>query len=175
MLRAIKYELRPNATQRTLINKTCGCCRWVYNDALAFAKDNRVSNYELIKRLPRLKDTNLWLCEVPSQALQQSLMDLGRAFKNKFEGRTEWPVFHRKRGDESFRIPVACNIDYTRFRISIPKLGSVKFYRDKKDEDVTGFVEEVNGIVAERPVMVYFKESVRSHLPKDCREKYESK
>lgn len=134
MLRAIKYELRPNSTKRTLINKTCGCCRWVYNDALAFAKDNHVSNYELIKRLPQLKDANSWLCEVPSQALQQSIMDLGRAFKNKFEGRTGWPVFHRKRGDESFRIPVACDIDYSRYRVSIPKLGSVKFYRDKKIE-----------------------------------------
>lgn len=44
-----------------------------------------------------------------------------------------------------------------------------------KDEDVAGFVEEVNGIVAGRPVTVYFKESVRSHLPKECLEKYESK
>ena len=41
MLRAIRYELRPNATQRSLINRTCGCCRFVYNSALAFAKENQ--------------------------------------------------------------------------------------------------------------------------------------
>lgn len=38
ILRAIKYELRPNATQRSLINRTCGRCRFVYNNALAFTR-----------------------------------------------------------------------------------------------------------------------------------------
>ena len=131
MLRAIKYELRPNATQRSLIGRTCGCCRFVYNNTLAYAKENRVSNYELIKRLPALKVEYEWLKEVPSQALQQSIIDLGRAFKNKWNGHNDWPVFHKKRRDEAFRIPVPCSIDYVRYRIDIPKLGSVKFYRDK--------------------------------------------
>lgn len=131
MLRAIKYELRPNATQRSLINRTCGCCRFVYNNALAFTRENKVSNYVLIKRLPRLKEENEWLKEVPSQALQQSIIDLGKAFSNKWNGHNGWPVLHRKGNNESFRIPVSCKIDYSRYRVSIPKLGSVKFYRDK--------------------------------------------
>ena len=134
MLRAIKYELRPNATQRSLINRTCGCCRFVYNNALAFTRENKVSNYVLIKRLPQLKEENEWLKEVPSQALQQSIIDLGKAFRNKWNGHNGWPVFHRKGNNESFRIPVPCVIDYSRYRISIPKLGSVKFYRDKPIE-----------------------------------------
>ncbi len=131
MYRAIKYELRPNSTQRSLISRTCGCCRFVYNNALAFARDNKVSNYELIKRLPQLKTENEWLKEVPSQALQQSIIDLGKAFKNKWKGHNGWPVFHRKGNNEAFRIPVPCRIDYSRWRIDIPKLGSVKFYKDK--------------------------------------------
>lgn len=131
MFRAIKYELRPNATQRLLINRTCGCCRFVYNNALAFARENKISNYELIKRLPQLKAENDWLKEVPSQALQQSIIDLGKAFRNKWNGHNGWPVFHRKGYNESFRIPVPCRIDYSRYRVDIPKLGSVKFYKDK--------------------------------------------
>ena len=131
MLRAIKYELRPNATQRSLINRTCGCCRFVYNNALAFARENKVSNYALIKRLPQLKAENEWLKEVPSQALQQSIIDLGKAFRNKWNGHNGWPVFHRKGNNEAFRIPVPCAIDYSRYRVNIPKLGSVKFYKDK--------------------------------------------
>ena len=134
MLRAIKYELRPNATQRSLINRTCGCCRFVYNNALAFARENKVSNYALIKRLPQLKAENEWLKEVPSQALQQSIIDLGKAFRNKWNGHNGWPVFHRKGNSEAFRIPIPCTIDYSRYRVSIPKLGSVKFYRDKPIE-----------------------------------------
>lgn len=131
MLRAIKYELRPNATQRSLINRTCGCCRFVYNNALAFARENKISNNGLIKRLPQLKKEKDWLKEVPSAALQQSIIDLGRAFANNKKGHCSDPVFHRKGSDESFRIPVPCRIDYTRYRLDIPKLGSVKFYRDK--------------------------------------------
>lgn len=131
MFRAIKYELRPNATQRLLINRTCGCCRFVYNNALAFARGNKVSNFDLIKRLPQLKAENDWLKEVPSQALQQSIIDLGNAFRNKWNGHNGWPVFHRKGNNESFRIPVPCRIDYSRYRVDIPKLGSVKFYKDK--------------------------------------------
>ena len=134
MLRAIKYELRPNATQRSLINRTCGCCRFVYNNALAFARENKVSNYVLVKRLPQLKAENEWLKEVPSQALQQSIIDLGKAFKNKWNGHNGWPVFHRKGNNEAFRIPVPCAVDYSRYRVNIPKLGSVKFYRDKPIE-----------------------------------------
>lgn len=134
MLRAIKYELLPNATQRSLINRTCGCCRFVYNNALAFTRENKVSNYVLIKRLPQLKEEYEWLKEVPSQALQQSIIDLGKAFRNKWNGHNGWPVFHRKGNNESFRIPVPCAIDYSRYRVNIPKLGSVKFYKDKPIE-----------------------------------------
>lgn len=131
MFRAIKYELRPNATQRALINRTCGCCRFVYNNALAYAKENRVSNYDLVKRLPGLKAEFNWLKEVPSQALQQAVIDLGKAFKNKWNGHNGWPVFHKKGRRDSYRIPAGCKIDYTRYKIKLTKLGWVKFYKDK--------------------------------------------
>ena len=131
MLRAIKYELLPNATQRSLINRTCGCCRFVYNNALAFAKENRISSYDLIKRLTALKQEFEWLKEVPSQALQQSIIDLGKAFKNKWNGHNGWPVFHQKGRRDSYRIPVGCDVDYERYKVKLAKLGWVKFYRDK--------------------------------------------
>lgn len=131
MLRAIKYELRPNATQRSLISRTCGCCRFVYNNALAYAKEHRVSNYDLVKRLPGLKKELEWLKEVPSQALQQSIIDLGKAFKNKWNGHNGWPVFHRKSQRDAYRIPNSCEVDYSRYKVKLAKLGWVKFYRDK--------------------------------------------
>ncbi len=129
MLRAIKYELCPNATQRALINRTCGCCRFIYNNALAYAKENRVSNYDLVKRLPGLKAEFDWLKEVPSQALQQAVIDLGKAYKNKWNGHNGWPVFHKKGRRDSYRIPTGCEIDYTCYKIKLAKLGWVKFYK----------------------------------------------
>ena len=132
MFRAIKYELRPTATQRIMIRRTCGCCRFVYNEALAFAKENKVfKSFKLINRLPELKKQNEWLKEVSSYSLQQSIMDLGKAFKNKWNGHNGFPVFHKKGSKESFRIPVPCKIDFSRWRVTIAKIGTVKFYKDK--------------------------------------------
>ena len=45
MLRSIKYELKPNKTQQSLIKQTCGCCRLVYNIML----DKKIKAYELDK------------------------------------------------------------------------------------------------------------------------------
>lgn len=62
MLRAIKYELKPNKTQQSLIKKTCGCCRLVYNIMLdkkikAYELDKtKISAYDLIKKIPELKN-----------------------------------------------------------------------------------------------------------------------
>lgn len=59
MLRAIKYELNPNNTQKELIKQTCGCCRKVYNTMLdrkisAYKEDGRtISAIELINQLPQ--------------------------------------------------------------------------------------------------------------------------
>ena len=61
MLRSIKYELKPNKTQQSLIKQTCGCCRLVYNLMLdkkikAYELDKtKISAYELINKIPELK------------------------------------------------------------------------------------------------------------------------
>ena len=39
MLKAYKYRIYPNSEQRIQIAKTFGCCRFVYNQTLAYRKD----------------------------------------------------------------------------------------------------------------------------------------
>lgn len=39
MLKAYKFRLYPNKEQITQIQKTFGCCRFVYNFTLAYRKD----------------------------------------------------------------------------------------------------------------------------------------
>ena len=57
----MKLELKPNKKQRTLINKTCGCTRLIYNlmlyekIKLYEATKQSISSYDLIKELPKLK------------------------------------------------------------------------------------------------------------------------
>ena len=39
MLKAYKYRIYPNNVQKVQIAKTFGCCRFVYNQTLAYRKE----------------------------------------------------------------------------------------------------------------------------------------
>lgn len=136
MLRAIKYELNPTNAQKVLIKQTCGCCRKVYNTML----DRKISAYkesgitisaiELINQLPQLKSELTFLKEVPSQSLQQAIRNLDTAYANFFrKGGSGFPKFKKKGCKDSFRIPIACTIDYDNWIIKVAKIGSVRFFK----------------------------------------------
>lgn len=138
MLRAIKYELKPTKEQAVLIKQTCGCSRFVFNRGLDKKKKayevskQNISIYELMKDVTSLKQTEeyAFLKDVPSQALQQSLLDLDKAYKNFFKrGNKGFPKFKKKGLNDSFRIPVECKIDYSNWTVKIAKAGSVKVYK----------------------------------------------
>ena len=144
MLRAIKYELNPTNTQKEQIKRTCGCCRKVYNTMLdrmisAYKKgEKKVSTYDLIKELVSLKEELLYLKEVPSQALQQTVINMGNAFEQFFKrGNKGFPNFKKKGCGDSFRIPIACVIDYDNWIIKIAKIGTVRFFK--------GHNKQING------------------------------
>ena len=136
MLRAIKYELNPTNTQKEQIKQTCGCCRKVYNIMLdrkisAYKENGRkISTYDLIKELVQLKEELLYLKEVPSQTLQQAIMNMGSAFDQFFKrGNKGYPKFKKRGCKDSFRIPVACVINYNNWTIKTAKIGIIKFYK----------------------------------------------
>ena len=136
MLRAIKYELNPTNTQKVLIKQTCGCCRKVYNTMLdrkisAYKEDGRtISAIELINQLPQLKSELTYLKDVPSQSLQQAIRNLDTAYANFFrKGGSGFPKFKKKGCKDSFRIPVACVIDYDNWNIKVAKIGTIKFFK----------------------------------------------
>ena len=39
MLKAYRYQIYPNKEQEKQLEKTFGCCRFVYNQTLAYRKD----------------------------------------------------------------------------------------------------------------------------------------
>jgi len=102
--RAYKYRVYPADEQKQQLSRTFGCCRFVFNWALrkktdAFYKDNQRLYYkDLSEALTRLKkqDATVWLSEVSSVPLQQTLRHLDRAFLNFFEGRGAYPTFKKK-------------------------------------------------------------------------------
>ena len=136
MLRAIKYELNPTNIQKKQIKQTCGCCRLVYNTML----DRKISAYkesgttistiELINQLPKLKCEKEFLKEVPSQSLQQVIRNLDTAYTNFFrKGGSGFPKFKKKGVKDSFRIPIACVIDYDNWTIKVAKIGTISFFK----------------------------------------------
>lgn len=132
MLRAYKYRLYPTNEQVELINKTIGSCRFVYNLALetknrAYASARvKLSVFDLIGQLKDLKQECEWLKEVDSQALQQSVIDLDKAFTSFFKGNNAFPKFKSKhRGNQSFRNPHGSRVE-----IRDGKLYQPKFIKD---------------------------------------------
>ncbi len=129
MLKAIKYRIYPDDSQKTLLNKSFGCCRWYFNYALGRTNETYketgkgLSRNTIIKLLPVLKKEHEWLTEPPSQALQQVALDLSSAFLNFFEGRAKFPRFKKKGNRQSMRLPQGCKL--LEDTIKLPKIGEV--------------------------------------------------
>src|SRR5256714_5242255 len=102
--KAYKYRMYPTEEQANILARTFGCCRFVYNWALRqrtdafFQRGERLYYNQLAVMLTELKkqEEAAWLSEVSSVPLQQSLRHLDTAFRNFFEGRAEYPTFHKK-------------------------------------------------------------------------------
>ena len=116
-----------------LFSKHFGCCRWIYNWALAKkmaayqATRQTLHRYDLVPELPKLKkaEETAWLSEVNSQSLQQELVYLELAYEKFFKEKKGFPKFKSKHNDhQSFGCPQNVTVDDS--EISFPKIGPVK-------------------------------------------------
>ena len=135
MNKGVKFRAYPNKNQQNLINQTLGCCRLIYNKGLAmrnefFENGQKIGYTQTSSMLTDLKKQSGYefLKDVDSIALQQSLRDLDRAFKNFFEKRSRHPQFKSKHNNhQSYRtINQKDNIRIVGRYIKLPKLGYVK-------------------------------------------------
>ena len=133
MRRGYKFRLEPTHEQAILINKTLGCCRWVYNNALdkkskAYARrKEKISCTALKNRLPYLKQVKPWLAEVDSTALQQAIMHMDDAYANFFAGRAGFPQFKSKHNElQSYKtVSTSLRVEDDK-HINLPILGVVR-------------------------------------------------
>lgn len=128
-----RYRIYPDARQARLFRQTVGCCRLVYNLCLeqrsmayAMPSRHRLSSFDQIKELPGLKRHLPFLKDVPNHCLQQTVVDLDRAFKNFFKGRAAHPKRRRKFQNESFRFPDPKQVRFQDSSIFLPKAGWVR-------------------------------------------------
>lgn len=157
ILKAFKYALNPNEEQITMLNKTLGCARFVYNWGLnekskAYAKDQtNLSCFDLIKQITELKKTEQsnWLSEVHSQPLQMALRNLDNAFTNFFKKKAKFPNFKKKSRNQSFQYPQGVKV--LEDKVFLPKIGWCDFF---KHRDILGEIKTVT--VSKTPTGKYF-------------------
>jgi putative transposase len=139
--KAFVVRLYPNAAQAERINRTLGCARFVYNYFLArrintYREDDKGMTYAATDQaltLLKREEGTAWLAEVDKFALQQSLRDLERAYRNFFRTAGKagkkfgFPNFKKKRTGEAYRTQFTNNnIEVSQGRLKLPKLGWVK-------------------------------------------------
>lgn len=128
--------------------KFAGAMRFVWNRALALQiehleKDTKLLSYSDLAALLvewKAQEETLWLHEIPSQPLQQTLMNLDRAIKDGLNKRSpkQFPRFKKRGCHDSFRYPQGFKVQDN--LIFLPKIGWVRFF---KSRDILGTPKNV--------------------------------
>lgn len=135
-----KYRFYPTPGQQTKLSRLFGCCRVVWNDALAFCRDSEKlpKNSDLQKQfITQAKhiEEREWLAEVSNIALQQSIADLGVAYKNFFQSKKgerkgkkiKPPKFKKRSGKQTARLTRGGFV-VREHKVYLAKIGDVKVH-----------------------------------------------
>ena len=138
MIRQVqKVRIYPTDDQKRKLAGAMGCCRWWWNYALNKSIETYKETGKGLSRsglnalLPNLKKDYEWLkTEVYSQSLQQTSLNLSRAFINFFEKRAKFPRFKSKHRKQSVGFPQSVRVegDY----IYLPKIKLVRAVFDRR-------------------------------------------
>jgi putative transposase len=166
MLKSFKYRLYPNKAQEIQIQKTFGCCRFVYNQTLAYRKNL----YEIEKKSMSKLDCNTyctqvlkkeyeWLKEVDKFALTNSVYNMDSAYQKFFKEHSGYPKFKSKKNNrKSYK--TNCNysnskptieVNFENNRIKLPKL---KWVKAKVHREFVGIIKSAT--ISQTPSGKYF-------------------
>ena len=140
-MKAIKVKLYLSPQQAGYANNLLGCSRFVYNNCLAYKiqkyneESKSVGFGELGKHLTNLKSEFIWLKDVHSKVLQQSLINLEYSYKNFFKNGMGFPNFKKKSQKQSCRFPVDAISGINGNRINlIRQLNNIHYKCSVRDE-----------------------------------------
>ncbi|AET59936.1 Putative transposase for insertion sequence element IS605 family protein [Paenibacillus terrae HPL-003] len=133
--KAYKYRIYPNLEQQTLIHRTLGCCRFVFNHFLAMWNDTYAATGKGLSynacatQLPALKQQYDWLKKVDSIALQSAVRNVADGFDRFFQKQNDCPRFKsRKHPVQSYTTKYTNgNIAIVGNQLKLPKLGWIRF------------------------------------------------
>lgn len=137
MLKAYKYRIYPNKQQEILIQKTFGCCRFVYNQTLAYRKElyentkQSMSKFDCSNYVTQvLKKEYEWLKEVDKWSLTNSVHNMDSAYQKFFKEHTGYPKFKSKKNHrKSYKTNFNNNnieVSFDNNKIKLPKLKWIK-------------------------------------------------
>ena len=137
MLKSYKYRIYPNKAQVELIQKTFGCCRFVYNNTLAYRKNlyetekKSMSKFDCSRYVTGvLKRDYEWLKEVDKNSLQYAVFAMDNAYQRFFKLHSGYPKFKSKHNNR--RSYTTCitgtniKVLFDENKIQLPKLKLVR-------------------------------------------------
>ena len=146
MLKAVKVRIYPTQSQQEHLAQAFGCVRWAWNQSLSVMTETYketgrgLSAMTMKKAIPGWKAEFEWLSECYSQCLQQSVLNLGVAFGNFFDGKTGYPSFKNRHGRQSIQYPQNVNV-LSNSEIKFP--GNLGLVKAKVHRDLTGKLKTV--------------------------------
>ena len=166
MLKGYKYRIYPNKQQEEQIQKTFGCCRFVYNKTLAYRKEKYEKDKESLSRIDCnnwknqfLKQEYQWLKEVDKFALDNAIINMDFAYQKFFKEHTGYPKFKSKHDyyksyKTNFTNTTAggsIRVDFKNNKILLPKL---KWVKAKVHREFTGKIKSAT--ISQVPSGKYF-------------------
>lgn len=156
-----KFRIYPTPKQESIIQKTFGCCRFVFNYYLSkridfYKKTGKTfSYYDCTKDLTSLKNHLKWLNDVDANALCSSLQNLDVAFNCFFKNpkHFNYPKFKEKKSSkQSYRAKGSKNAIYVIDNyVKVPKVGRIKC---KFSREIKGRI--INATISQKPSGKYF-------------------
>ena len=145
MLKAYKYRIYPNKEQKIQIAKTFGCCRFVYNQTLAYHKDAYENEKKSVSKTDcnnycnrELKKEYEWLKDVDKFALTNAIYNMDAAYRKFFKEHAGYPKFKSKRDNHKSYTTNYTNenivVDFEKGRVKLPKLKMVKAKQPREFE-----------------------------------------
>ena len=137
MLKAYKYRIYPSGEQKVQIAKTFGCCRFVYNQTLAYRKEAYKKEKKSVSKTDcnnfcnrELKKKYEWLKEVDKFALTNAIYNMDVAYQKFFKEHAGYPKFKSKHDDHKSYTTNFTNgniaVEFEGGKIKLPKLKKVK-------------------------------------------------
>jgi len=150
--KAYRFKLKTSAESERKLAQIAGCCRFVWNKALRVSLDRLRNKHPILWYQEMAFWLVLWkqseemafLKNAPSQALQQTLKSLDRAFRDGFDRKQvgkRIPKFKKKGHGTGFRYPQGFKVDEANSRVFLPKIGWLGYWNSRT---ISGQVKNIS-------------------------------